>query len=134
MDNVIEGNKLIAEFMGMRCTNKNYPYVFRDETKEIGKTLLGAYCENMDYDYLKYHSSWDWLMPVCKHIIKMYSDKRERIFFGLHRVDIDLTWQAVVDFITFWNDPESEIDVWTNVPSPYDPMPKGKITAPKRLS
>jgi hypothetical protein len=43
--NTQENNKLIAEFM-------NYP--------DLGT--------EGDFSYLKYHSSWDWLMPVLKKI------------------------------------------------------------------
>ena len=45
-------NKLIAEFMGIENTNG---LVFQDaNTKE--------------FHSIKYHSSWDWLMPVLKKI------------------------------------------------------------------
>ena len=55
MNNTNENNKLILEFMG-------YPNIANDEDK-------------IDYleDCVKYHSSWDWLMPVIEEI---ESDKR----------------------------------------------------------
>ena len=56
---IIEGNKLIAEFMGIKQNdfghwiNKNH--------------LLGSQSKLFDFE-LKYHSSWDWLMPVVEKI------------------------------------------------------------------
>jgi predicted metal-dependent hydrolase len=50
--NNIENNKLIAEFMG-------YPKIANDEDKR-------DYLE----DCVKYHESWDWLMPVVEKIEK----------------------------------------------------------------
>jgi hypothetical protein len=67
--NTTEGNKLIAEFMGAK-TNKTAVH------EEVRKTL-----QNTDFwipligivkqDNLKYHSSWDWLMPVVEKIEKL---------------------------------------------------------------
>jgi hypothetical protein len=57
-------NKLIAEFMGA---------TFKENTH----TDKGEHCYGLDSAYggitidnLKYHESWDWLMPVIKKIFK----------------------------------------------------------------
>ncbi len=49
-----EGNKLIAEFMGVKPTNVNEQVY---NIPEFG-------C--MHFTQMKYDSSWDWLMPVYR--------------------------------------------------------------------
>jgi hypothetical protein len=82
-EDIIEGNKLIAEFMQV--------------APEV------EYC--VAQDDLKYHKSWDALIPVCKKIIGMYFDNRQDIFAGLTECNIEKTHTAVIEFIKFWNDP-----------------------------
>ena len=53
-----ENNKLIAEFMGLETPDGCY---FEHLTKK-GNTKLTHYI------LLKYHISWDWLMPVVEQI------------------------------------------------------------------
>lgn len=66
---IIEGNKLIAKFL--------YRHLYEDDgidswIEESGKVLF--YLEDA-----KYHSSWDWLMPVVSKIGKMYEDLKTHI-------------------------------------------------------
>lgn len=61
---------------------------------------------------------------------EMYSDNRQDIFEGLHECDINKTYKAVVEFMKFWNNPNSIIHTWSNVKYPYNPMPKGIIKPP----
>lgn len=56
---VLEGNQLIAEFMGVKKNVYN-------EDQYISADFPGAVC--VDTWNLKYHSSWDWLMPVVEKI------------------------------------------------------------------
>lgn len=61
-DEIIEGNKLIAEFMGGK---------FR---KSKDKNTLNKYFDLKDKGYfyyeneIRYHTSWDWIMPVLEKI------------------------------------------------------------------
>lgn len=55
----IEGNKLIAEFMGW----KHLP---ADKFVKFARFEIGEEGEQMSNP--KYHSSWDWLMPVVEKI------------------------------------------------------------------
>lgn len=103
-----EGNKLIALFMGMKCTNTKGG-VFRDETKTIGKTYFSLPMNG--YEPLQYNSSWDWIMPVAKKCISSYHDNRQDIFQSLHEVDIQKVWSACVEFIQWYNE--------------FKPCPKG---------
>lgn len=75
---VLEGNKLIAEYMGATVEqgySKNKEQDGRIVTypKELAPDM---YCTH-SLSTLKYHSSWDWLMPVC-------------IKLGWNEVDIDI--------------------------------------------
>jgi|TARA_R100000479_G_C6384642_1_gene202522 hypothetical protein len=83
-------NKLIAEFMGLVVSDRdNY-------TSELHT--------NVDAD-LKYHTSWDWLMPVAQ---KCRLDSRceyddddfwNNIHWALEECNLALTYKAVVEFI-----------------------------------
>tara|TARA_R110000751_G_scaffold297311_1_gene406835 strand:- start:441 stop:785 length:345 start_codon:yes stop_codon:yes gene_type:complete len=53
-----ESNRLIAEFMGFQNTKLGW-YDFEE-------VLLNQ--EDNTFDFLKFHTSWDWLMPVVEKI------------------------------------------------------------------
>ena len=97
---IIEGNKLIAEFMGVShaAVDSNLYY----------------YVNGDSYDALKYHISWDWLHPVVDKI-KDFEDEcdnntffsddisNQRIFGVSIFGSINYVWQAVIEFITWYN-------------------------------
>ena len=90
----MEDNKLIAEFMG------------RGGTFNHDKTMIctGIYPDTMTL--MKYHTSWDWLMPVVQ---KCYESGAEGDCIGditmyLTDVDIQSTYKAVVKFIKTYSD------------------------------
>ena len=67
---IIEGNKLIAEFMGGNIRgNSTNEYVWSASMPEF-------YCNQMNANHhvseLKFHSSWDWLMPVVAKIEDLF--------------------------------------------------------------
>lgn len=95
----IKGNVLIAEFEGRMF---------------YGKYLISCYGEATlnHYPEMKYHSSWDWLMPVVdkinKTVVKINEeengiDRYSSIIESFDTVDINRTWLAVVDFIKWYN-------------------------------
>lgn len=85
----IEGNKLIAEFMGYEKITVGY-YGTDDETEwqrknrewmnKTGMEDVGDYMANIPEDSwyffneLAYHSSFDWLMPVVEKIEAFKND------------------------------------------------------------
>lgn len=116
---IIEGNKLIAEFMGdYRAKYK----VSNDYT--LANAMLKT---------LKYHSSWDWLMPVVEKIkdvmtlgyfnidstwhdelrqewVIQWSNSSPSRSFCIKRSDfkrdiklIELVWLAVIEFFKWYN-------------------------------
>lgn len=122
-----EGNKLIAGFMGGKYRKAN-------KQRFIGERFFDL--QDKGYYYLvsdlKYHSSWDWLMPVVEKIFKMsepetnhevseyvteyffrtfgmQDDKHQFLVringFSLHESKslIEATWQAVIEFINWYN-------------------------------
>lgn len=135
-EEIIEGNKLIAEFMGynlvipsMRRYPNNWKTSYWERNYDIEKhTTDHVLCEE---NGLKYHSSWDWLMPVVEKIEKLstisfeckYYDpdyKREdyevKSFYFIYSFSsqnkkfiansnnkLEAYWLAVVEFIKYYN-------------------------------
>lgn len=122
MENTIENNKLIAEFMGI------IPHVDKDNPKnyEAYVQIPNSTCPNgYHVEEAKYHSSWDWLMPVVEKIARIpfeedYATACARTFgmlndegkimvrlnrFQLHIADtlIEATYAAVLEYINWYN-------------------------------
>ena len=80
-EDIMRDNQIIAEFMG-------YP--------ELGT--------EGDFSYLKYHTSWDWLMPVANEIIKSRDEQNTdwdltNLKYALQTTNIEYVYRAVVEFI-----------------------------------
>ena len=94
-EQIVEGNKLIAEFMSdFILLTKDEAIVVRDR-----KTLC-------------FHSSWDWLMPVIDKIRSMneysgFVDHTSSIVdeggVYINTKFIENTWKDVVEFIKWYN-------------------------------
>ena len=95
----MKDNKLIAEFM------RHEPIVKGDDVYyELNHIRLTS------ADDLRYHNSWDWLMPVLKKIDDMLlldddevNDAVNRVHNAVLLFDIDNTYDAVVEFINQYN-------------------------------
>lgn len=93
---ILEGNKLIAEFMDIvpikgfnEHTGKDYWYYNNSEMK--------------DYEALPdYNFSWDWLMPVIEKINMLHYDVE--INSGLRRINISVTDVGLCDDIPEYNE------------------------------
>lgn len=108
---ILEGNKLIAEFMKF--------------DSHLGNVNIIACLAIPEYDFnkLPYHSSWDWLMPVVEKIeqldglyisvkihdsicdiIQHIPNGRTKLLFQRSGGEkIQCTWQAVVEFVKWYN-------------------------------
>tara|TARA_R110000824_G_scaffold28206_6_gene95072 strand:- start:1806 stop:2102 length:297 start_codon:yes stop_codon:yes gene_type:complete len=88
-------NKLIAEFMGHEPIVKGDDVYY--ELNEIRLTSA---------DDLRYHTSWDWLMPVVEKIMwdnDIEDNQCTNIADALCDAKIDRVYEAVVDFIREYN-------------------------------
>ena len=86
----MESNKLIAEFMGY------------DIITEAEKDKFPTVLTTKD---VKYHTSWDWLMPVISKCYKEHSrdayfiQHNKHLLESIKNCDIDKAHQIVVEFI-----------------------------------
>lgn len=96
--NTEENNKLIAEFMGMKYSDKRS---FNDgEWTHSIKSLS------------KFETSWDWLIPVVNKIRSFdceFDIEQIGVFdwdndISHYEFDLDLTYNAVVEFIKQHNE------------------------------
>ena len=104
----MEDNRLIAEFMGLdsQILSTNNVHSWNDApfyyiTKDSKEKVMESISK-----YSKYHTSWDWLMPVVKRIVRDveldvgYKDEyREHLMDVVPFAKIEDVHEAVVDFI-----------------------------------
>ncbi len=93
--NDMKENKLIAEFMGYDIST----------IASSGVEVVEFESKDTKVENLKYHTSWDWLMPVIREVIIRYQvDEGIEIDYDelQHRVmdnDIERAYEEVVEFI-----------------------------------
>lgn len=96
---------MIAEFMGIKFKD-DQEYI--DDLREMRKE--GMYFEQgYMTSELKYHISWDWLMPVVDAVYLTGMDEQNTNEIGditqaLLDVDMKSLHNAVVKFIEFYNE------------------------------
>jgi hypothetical protein len=110
-EEIFDNNKIIAKFMGYgykQYGGWGYHY-YNQETGDIWKNDA----------QLKYHSSWDWLMPVVEKIesvdfivsmrqssITICNNICKTPYFQSHEVSntkIESTYKAVIAFVKWYN-------------------------------
>lgn len=127
----VDGNKLIAEFRGYRVVKESRLHSkYPDKTVEEYKTYINddcirvtpaSWCDNVEqncWDRIllstKYHSSWDWLMPVVNKIRSLYNsaeidicyyaeDIISKIAEGCVEANFLQVYESVIEFITHYN-------------------------------
>lgn len=105
---ILDGNQLIAEFMGLQKVNLGVPGIYY--YKILGKAFIQP-------SSLKYHSSWDHIMPVWDKFNKLglihfkniedrkqYSFSRQGIENQITRVDIMATFVCLCFAINWYNE------------------------------
>ena len=115
-EEIIEGNKKIAEFMGWKKVTSYNGEVW--DMSNVDKSQESLFGELVDKNNGKYHSSWDWIMPVVEKIeSKGYFcmiNKWTSVYTGTDGERIEVTtvqgntkilntWKAVLEFITWYN-------------------------------
>ena len=99
-------NELVAEFMlnqeQFKLTScigiANGLYQIGDPSDKI------PYYQNV---YLRYNTSWDWLMPVCIRIDAVLADNIEKRGYNdecLVSNDMEARYYAVIEFIKWYNE------------------------------
>ena len=116
---MMNDNKLIAEFMGAVGTPKYNPTEW--DVYITGCLDVDSDDENAQHFYtpdeMKYHTSWDWLMPVVEKIESLgywvnrndgditISNKSDMVVITpMSSGGIDMMYKAVVEFIKEYND------------------------------
>jgi len=92
-----ESNKLIADFMGIES--------FKDSLASLHQGKINV---DVDvYEQAKYHTSWDWLMPVITKITRdenfWENDYREHLMDIIPYGYIEDCYNAVIQFIIWYN-------------------------------
>lgn len=134
-EEILEGNKLIAEWLGYEIDSlaeEDEPerYYVYDHIECIADGV--DYWETFDQDWtswlypdqMKFHSDWNWLMPVVEKIIKEYmTDYYNEYDMGIPNSYyvaigsdgkyssqgisknslIEATWLSVIEFIKWYN-------------------------------
>lgn len=110
--NTVEGNKLIAEFLGGKLVDDGWNFCLSD----FGINVIGGYGFYKSFD-LKFNSSWDWLMPVIYKINmkledyyhpNIYHDKEIELPFHIFHNNIKEAFLAVVNLIKYINTLDEE--------------------------
>lgn len=102
MNTTQENNRLIAEFMGLKVLSKE-EYLKHPKHGTLNVT------EYSISEYQRFHSSWDWLMPVGAKCLEKSLSLRQYPFIDIkikeavQSFKIEATYQAVVEFIEWYN-------------------------------
>lgn len=112
MDRIEAKNKLIAEFMGYKVDKKGFhksgSYVDGDGAKHYTGLTIKT---------VKYHESWDWLMPVCYKLKTLETPESvdndqnnnammsawEAVAYSVACINLQLVYPAVVANIQLYN-------------------------------
>ena len=95
---ILEGNKLIAEFMGEK-------YHETGSMSQSSRTV--KYVPHISE--LKFYSSWDWLMPVVREIWELdcEHEKQDEHFIEMQNclplVELNSAYTSCVKFIKWYN-------------------------------
>jgi hypothetical protein len=98
--NTTENNKLITEFMGYETYEGTDKLCINLEENNGFSTEWG-------HVPIKYHKEWNWLMPVVykiKWLEDIEEEKTEDIDAGLTNALLEQTFEAVVEFIKWYNE------------------------------
>ena len=106
----MKDNKLIAEFMGAVGTPKYNPTEW--DVYITGCLDVDSDDENAQHFYtpdeMKYHTSWDWLMPVAEKIYKQRGLDDEIILMirdSVAELNIESMYKVIVEYIKDWPHP-----------------------------
>lgn len=107
---IIEGNKIICDFLKMKISShSNSEHPIEVMFSEIWKPFYikaNISDESIKGDsfyshYIKFHSSWDWLIPCIGKISHQCEEPEELdgLKYALLCDDINTAWKFVVDYL-----------------------------------
>ena len=125
-EEIIEGNKLIASFMGYEKSSEDKDFIFYKHPDGKGIVIQSQHdCkvfhthELMEIKGFIFHRSWDWLMPVVKKCSESFEHHQydseeyyhitEEIFHPDYSLsefmdaDIEAVYSRVVTYIKWYN-------------------------------
>lgn len=110
----MEGNKLIAEFMGSSIDQRGKerePFYISEDINI-----------NVNVHKMQFNTSWDWLMPVVSKCDGLSFYKRgesdikwgeifndEEVIRAFQANEIDVVYNSVIEFIKWYNEFQSEL-------------------------
>lgn len=125
---IIEDNKLIAEFMeykfdGIEFIIPEHTIIIPFDCQPKKSTSLHCFTTTIYKPKdLKFHSSWDWLIPVIKKIreiinVKLNIDsfeeiKEQKLTLNPYDYDIEQVYKAVVEFIKWYNQNKNDLCIF----------------------
>ena len=117
----MEDNKIIAKFMDLEYNKKLDSY---EATTDDVEFILDEYHQGyVGSKWLRFNTSWDWLMPVVKKIESTQPEGFNTLiegnncwietngisFEGMGKTKIEATYKAVIEFIKWYNKNKDEV-------------------------
>lgn len=113
-----EGNKIIAEFCGLKCVMDEdcYPDHPEYHWEDLSGSEFNLFNQQLHWSFESappFNKKWDWLMPVVERIrdtkmikgfVLLQTNKWEVLSEELTKVNKEKIWTAVVAFIKFYNE------------------------------
>ncbi len=98
-------NKLIAEFMGLETPFNEISDATLYTYKGIEEASAITFVVDVELHEMRYHLSWDWLMPVVQKCYKIDNEEGfNNLVDAVSTLNLNGTYQAVVEFIKTYND------------------------------
>ena len=107
---IVKNNKLIAEFMEYKPTKCNNGFAWDYEKSKPSKDHLFPIQGRLitqDCSYLKFHQSWDWIIPVIEKINECHLFGSQHLISTIDKnlllSDITSVYESVIKFIEWYN-------------------------------
>ncbi len=109
---ILEGNKLIAVFMGAECLSPKTKFSYFDFGDDWNKHE-GIFQQKIHVRMLKYHEDWNWIMELIGKIYEVCkSNSKCHYYWTTHNAGSDIrifiepkitVFKEAVKFIKFYN-------------------------------
>ena len=86
---VLKGNKLIAEFMGAEILSPKTQFTYYDFGEKWYDLNGYIFQQKIHDNSLRYHLSWDWLMPVVEKIATIPTNYPDGIYKYMVNVELN---------------------------------------------